>query len=103
MYAKGAPKTNLDFLITWIRKEIERICGMPLPPKLKMHLSVIVDEAGAPELNRFFEQRENVYYFAEKLEGLADSVFLQLVISGTGVTGAMFSSKADCPKYRMRP
>jgi hypothetical protein len=101
MYAEGAPKTNLDFLLTWIRKEIERICDMPLPPKLNMHLSVIVDEAGAPELNHFFEQRKNVYYFAEKLEGLADSVFL--VISGTGVTEAMFSSKADCPKYRMRP
>jgi hypothetical protein len=101
MLAEDAGETYLDPLMTWIKAKIATACRMPLTTKLNMHLSVIVDEAGAPELNGFFEDRENIDNFIEQLGHLADSVFL--VLCGTGVTGAMYSSKTECPKYRMRP
>jgi hypothetical protein len=68
--------------------------------KLDMHLSVVLDEAGALELSGHFEKKNVVTEMIRELEKLATSV--RLVICGTGLAAENFSPQNDAFKFRLK-
>jgi hypothetical protein len=48
-----------ELLVSWIKVKIQEECRVALTKQLDMHLSVVVDEAGAPEWNGFCKPRRH--------------------------------------------
>jgi hypothetical protein len=70
--------------------------------KLKMHVCIIFDEAGALGLKGLFEKRtvlQGIYSYVK--DHLADNVVM--VVSGTGITGSELESKDDAFFFRLKP
>jgi hypothetical protein len=68
--------------------------------KLNMHVSLVLDEAGAPELQQFFEEKENIASVLLRLRDLGTTVWL--VVSGTSLTAESFCSQDEVVKFRMK-
>jgi hypothetical protein len=89
-------KNDLANMFLWIRKELESYYGS-FKGKLKMHVSLVLDELGAT--NAFFEDPVNVNEARNHLSMLAESA--QLILAGTGVFATDLSSSAFV-KCRMK-
>jgi hypothetical protein len=87
-------------LIDHIRKELFTTYEKEIPEKLDMHVTLVLDEAGSRDLHGFFNKRENVDNVVRGLRKLGNTVWL--VLSGTGLTGAEYSSINDVYKFRMK-
>jgi hypothetical protein len=81
-------------LADWIRKELEK--GYGKFGQLNMHISIVLDEIG---MLGYFESIQNIDDLFKELSELAASV--RLVISGTGLSAAQFSTNR-VPKCRLR-
>jgi hypothetical protein len=66
--------------------------------RLKMHVSIVLDEAGSGRLKDYFESSTCIDNTVIALQSMAESV--RLVVSGTGLSGADLSSK-EYAKCRM--
>jgi hypothetical protein len=91
----------LDLLVSSIKMKLQEKCRVVLTKQLDMHLSVVADEAGAPEWKGFFESRCHTESFVHKLASLAKSSFL--VICGTSPRAGMYCSQPDNPVFHMLP
>ena len=88
----------------WIKQRIAIKEGMEIPEinyPLKMHLCVIIDEAGYPKTKSWFEDGQMLSELCTQTQELATSV--AVVISGTGLTGHSLSSSDDAFVFRMKP
>jgi hypothetical protein len=71
--------------------------------RLKMHVCVILDEAGGNTMRQFVEDKDAVTSILVELEkaNLAESVMVAVV--GTGLTAQAFDSSSEAYLFRMRP
>jgi hypothetical protein len=91
---------NPSQLTQLIREEIETRYGTKFG-KLDMHLSLVLDVERAPELDRHFEDRQEVSGIIRELQKLAKNV--RLVLCGTGLKPfESFSSNRDPQCFRMK-
>ena len=101
---KYDPKTKFEeYIAQNVRGAINRALGEDRDGKLKlkMALSVFLDEAGARD--EFMGDKEVLYGICQKLNGLADHV--RLIVAGTGLDhiSSNLSSATEVFKYRMQP
>ena len=69
---------------------------------LDLHLSLVLDEAGATIFKDYFEYVSNVTSILDELKTtLAKSV--RIVVCGTGLTAKKYGTDGDAKKYRMKP
>jgi hypothetical protein len=70
---------------------------------LKMHVCVVMDEAGGNTMRRFFEDRDMVTSMLRELRkaNIAESVMVAVV--STGLTAQAFDASSEAYVFRMRP
>jgi hypothetical protein len=91
---------NAETVVAWIKQQLETEYGA-ISGKLDMHVSLVLDEAGAAALNKHFEKKKELAAIIRQLEKtLASSV--RLVVSGTGLTTDECSSENDAFKFRVK-
>jgi hypothetical protein len=92
-------------LLAYIRRRVENKFskfGRKVKGRLNMHVCVIFDEAGAPDLGGRFEDKAFLEELCTHLQlHLADSV--GVVVSGTGITGKSLTSAGDAYIFRLKP
>jgi hypothetical protein len=96
-----ARKDKATNLVDWIKDEIKAAYGQKKFRKVKMHVNLVLDEAGSASFAGYFADPQCVGQVLKKLRTVATSVWL--VISGTGLDAAAFKSSTDAFKFRMKP
>jgi hypothetical protein len=90
---------SIGKLVAWISNKLSDKAKVSVDRVLEMHVSVVIDEAGSPSFNGVFDEPRYVNDLYNALRPLAKSILL--IITGTGVTGLLHSSKYQCNKHRM--
>jgi hypothetical protein len=89
-------------LMQWIWKEIKNLGEKDsffTDDKLHMHVTLVLDEAGAVDFDGLFDSRTVLSTILKQLKEISDSHWL--VVAGTGVTGEMHSCLTEAVKFRM--
>jgi hypothetical protein len=68
---------------------------------LNMHVSLVLDEAGSSNVEKFFEDKNQVIQLCDYMKQHL-AISFRLVVSGTGVFGTSLCSVSDCRKIRMK-
>jgi hypothetical protein len=88
-------------LIDRIRQECAEKSKRKISGQLKMHICLIMDEAGSSDTKQWFESKAMLDKLCTEANDLASSVLVFVV--GTGLTGRELSSTDDAYIFRMRP
>jgi hypothetical protein len=90
----------VNHLVKWMLDAVRvRIYETENLKKLNMHVSVVLDEAGSPALNGYFEKSFVLSHLVTMLQQYARSI--SVIVTGTGVTATTFSSQSECYKFRL--
>jgi hypothetical protein len=90
-----------DVLDDYIKDELRRVWDKSTP--LRMHLCVVIDEAGASVTQGFFDNRAKVRRWLAKLRSAKLAQSGTLVVCGAGLMSQTFASDRDAYYFRMRP
>lgn len=86
--------------VVWVKTEIEKKFKIEFPRRqLDMHLSLVIDEAGAEDLCGYFVDYENLNKICTALGVVAKST--RLIVCGTGLQTLCLSSTDAVVKFRM--
>jgi hypothetical protein len=91
-----------NMLVDWIKKTLKtevKSFDADLGKALDMHVTFVLDEAGASSLGGYFEEKESVKRLYSALEKFAASI--RLIVCGTGLVGENVCSHSDVFKIRM--
>lgn len=94
------PEAAVD-LCKWIKKETEAQINRKIKSVLKMHVCIVIDEAGDLSVKLWYESLEMLRKLCHEAAKMATSV--AVVVSGTGLTGQNMSSVDDAYVFRPKP
>ena len=92
----GIPENVMQIVKESIKKHLKH---HKIVDKLNMRLSLVIDEAGSPVFDGYFEIFDNLECIHSEMRKIATNC--RLIIAGTGLTAQNVSSQSQAKKYRM--